>query len=149
MRHQRRPQRAPGPLTTFSVPGGSSAAKAAATESTAAGHDGGVLATTVFPASSAGMALLPRIATGQLYGSMAATTPNGALSTSVRAPPPVGSRVRRESASATNGSKAPTMPVKALESNVASHSTLPCSRVSSSATPSGARRALAAAAAAR
>ena len=48
---------------------------AAASSRTAPGQVGGVLTTTVFPASNAGMILLPMTAAGQLKGRMAATTP--------------------------------------------------------------------------
>ena len=49
--------------------------------STAPGHVGGALTTTVLPVSRAGMILLPMTAAGQLKGRTAATTPWGTRST--------------------------------------------------------------------
>ena len=77
------PKAASGPLITFSTPGGSTSAMAAATRRTVPGQVGGALTTTALPVSSAGRTLLAITETGQLNGRMAPTTPWGTHSTRV------------------------------------------------------------------
>ncbi len=120
------PRAGEGPFSVLSTPGGRCEAMAPAKVSTAPGHVGGALTTTVLPVSRDGITLFPITAAGQLKGRMAATTPWGTRSMTVPA------SSRGWSDSATNSARAPTMPAVVATSKSASTRILPCSRVSSS-----------------
>ena len=86
------------PVTTFSTPGGSFSAMRCTTRAVASGADSGGFTMTVLPASSACGSEAPRIAIGQLKGTIMVTTPSGWYDTVGRAP---GSRRGRPAASWT------------------------------------------------
>ena len=65
------------PVTTLSTPGGSFSAIRCTTRVVASGADNGGLTIAVLPASSACGSDAPRIAIGQLKGTMMVTTPSG------------------------------------------------------------------------
>jgi hypothetical protein len=65
------------PVTTFSTPGGSFSATRCTTRVVASGAEGGGLTMAVLPASRACGRAAPRIAIGQLNGTMTVTTPSG------------------------------------------------------------------------
>ncbi len=64
------------PVTTLSTPGGSFSAMRCTTRAVARGAEGGGLTIAVFPASRAWGRAAPRIAIGQLKGTMTVTTPS-------------------------------------------------------------------------
>ena len=68
---------ASGPVTTFSTPGGSFSAMRCTTRAVASGAVSGGFTITVLPASSACGSAAPRMAMGQLKGTMIVTTPSG------------------------------------------------------------------------
>ena len=68
---------ASGPVTTLSTPGGSCSAMRCTTRVVASGAVNGGFTMTVLPASSACGSDAPRIAIGQLKGTMMETTPSG------------------------------------------------------------------------
>ena len=68
---------ASGPVTTLSTPGGSCSAMRCTTRVVASGAVNGGFTMTVLPASSACGSDAPRIAIGQLKGTMMDTTPSG------------------------------------------------------------------------
>jgi hypothetical protein len=70
---------ASGPVTTFSTPGGSWSARRCTTRVVASGAVTGGFTMTLLPASSACGNEAPRMAMGQLKGTMIDTTPNGWL----------------------------------------------------------------------
>ena len=65
------------PVTTLSTPGGSFSAMRCTTRVVARGAEGGGLTIAVLPASRAWGSAAPRIAIGQLNGTMTVTTPSG------------------------------------------------------------------------
>ena len=65
------------PVTTLSTPAGSFSAMRCTTRVRASGVVGGGLTIAVLPASSACGRAAPRIAIGQLNGTMSVTTPSG------------------------------------------------------------------------
>ena len=64
------------PVTTLSTPGGSFSATRWMTRVVASGAEGGGLTIAVLPASSACGSEAPRIAIGQLNGTITVTTPS-------------------------------------------------------------------------
>ena len=71
------------PVTTFSTPGGSCLAMRSTIRVVASGAVRGGFTMTVLPASSACGRAAPRMATGQLNGTMIVTTPSGWYATVV------------------------------------------------------------------
>ena len=96
----------------------------------ASGVVGGALTTVVLPATSACGSEAPRIASGQLNGTMIETTPSGSRAIVVRSGGP--SRVRTASTSSASSAASWKRPAITCRSMSASPRTLPFSRDSSS-----------------
>ncbi len=138
--HERLAQPGPGPLTALTTPGGRRLGQGRGHGQHRPGQVGGAFTTTVLPVSSAGRTLLPRTDDGPVEGQHRG---HHAVGHALDRPacPACG---RGSRASATSGAKAPAIAPMVPASNCASHSTLPCSRVSSAAVASRSRAASAA-----
>jgi hypothetical protein len=119
-----------GPVTTVSTPGGSCAAIRCSDSVRASGQASGGLTTAVLPASSAGTTCEWARVTGQLKGTITSATPSGRRISTILT---VSSSVTRGSSAAAKAAVRWTVGPMLPHSPVASRSTFPFSRVSSTA----------------
>src|SRR5699024_3748411 len=128
------PISASSPVITFSTPGGKLSANRMTARVIAKGADGGGLTITVLPASSAYGREAPRIAMGQLNGTIIVTTPGGLCDTTVSVGGP--GRIPTPSTSSTKEHASSVRCTRPSRSNVDSPTTLPFSADSNAASSS-------------